>query len=123
MKKVAIIVFLFIGFSGFSQNLVKNDSIVFKKPTFQFLNIQPKFSFNRLDFYNQYDLSIYNPTTGFNDNFMLYNGKAEYKNSLMIDQNLMFNNKIDSFNPNGSTEMGSALISGGLNMLLDFIQK
>lgn len=51
-----------------------------------------------------------------NDNFSVYNEQFEYKNSVLIPQNLLFNSKIDSFNPNGASEFGSALLIGFLNL-------
>jgi len=74
------------------------------------------FTFNQLQFYTNNDFSIFNRTTMLNDNFSVYNGQFEYKNSVLIPQNLLFNSKIDSFNPNGATEFGSALLIGFLNL-------
>jgi hypothetical protein len=74
------------------------------------------FTFNQLQFYTSNDFSIFNRTTMLNDNFSVYNGQFEYKNSVLIPQNLLFNSKIDSFNPNGSSEFGSALLIGFLNL-------
>ena len=50
-----------------------------------------------------------------NDNFSIYKGQFEYKNSIFIPENMIYNSKIDSFNPNGASEFGSALIIGVLN--------
>jgi hypothetical protein len=74
------------------------------------------FTFNQLQFYTNNDFSTFNRTTMLNDNFSVYNGQFEYKNSVLIPQNLLFNSKIDSFNPNGASEFGSALLIGFLNL-------
>lgn len=129
MKKYCLIIALFWIVLSFSQTqtesilYVKSDSLFLKPYTFKGLDWKPKISFNALEFYSKYDLSLYNRATGFNDNYMLYNGKAEYINSQYVDFNGIFNNKLDSFNPNGATEMGGALITGVCNMLLDLIEK
>jgi len=81
------------------------------------LNTNKKFfTFNQLQFYTNNDFSIFNQTTMLNDNFSVYNGQFEYKNSVLIPQNSLFNSKIDSFNPNGASEFGSALLIGFLNL-------
>jgi hypothetical protein len=74
------------------------------------------FTFNQLNFYTNNDFSIYNRTTMMNDNYSVYNGQYEYKNSILIPQNMVFNSKIDSFNPSGTDEFGSALLMGFLNL-------
>jgi hypothetical protein len=74
------------------------------------------FTFNQLNFYTKNDFSIYNRTTMMNDNYSVYNGKFEYKSSILIPQNMLFNSKIDSFNPSGTDEFGSALVMGVLNL-------
>jgi len=81
------------------------------------LNTNKKFfTFNQLQFYTNNDFSIFNQTTMLNDNFSVYNGQFEYRNSVLIPQNSLFNSKIDSFNPNGASEFGSALLIGFLNL-------
>ena len=73
-------------------------------------------TFNQLSLYTNNDFSIYNRTTMMNDNYSIYNGQYEYKNSILIPQNMVFNSKIDSFNPNGTDEFGSALLMGFLSL-------
>lgn len=120
---------LFVMTSGFCQeqgngfDFTVKDTLLLQPKTFSAIDWKPKISFNAISFYSKYDLSVYNRATGFNDNYMLYNGKAEYVNSQYVDHNGIFNNKLDSFNPNGATEMGGALLTGACNMLLDLIKK
>lgn len=129
MKNYFVILMLFVLSVGFAQlkvtpiDFTPKDTLVLQPRTFSTIDWKPKISFNAISFYSQYDLSVYNSTSGFNDNYMLYNGKAEYINTQYVDHNGIFNNKLDSFNPNASTEMGGALINGVCNMLLDLIQK
>lgn len=80
------------------------------------------FTFNQLSFYTKNDFSIYNRTTMMNDNFSVHNGQFEYKNSILIPENMVFNPKIDSFNPSGTDEFGSALLMGVLNLAEQLFQ-
>jgi hypothetical protein len=75
-------------------------------------------SFNQLNFYTKNDFSIYNRATMMNNNFSVYKGQFEYKNSIFIPENTIYNSKIDSFNPNGVSDFGSALLTGVLNLTL-----
>ncbi len=81
-----------------------------------------RFTFSQLQLYTDNDFSIYNKTTMLNDNFSFYNGQLEYKNSILIPANTLFNNKIDSFNPNGACDFTSALFTGLLNLTLGLFQ-
>lgn len=83
---------------------------------------KPSFVLNQLQFRTDYDFSIYNRTTQLNDNFSYYNGKLEYKNSMIIPENLIYNNKMDSFNPNGVCDFKSAVLTGILNLTLSLFQ-
>ena len=80
-------------------------------------NKQP-FSFNQLQLYTTHDFSVFNRTTMLNDNFSVYKGQYEYSNSVLIPQNMFFNSKIDSFNPNGVSDFGNALLSGVLSLTM-----
>ena len=80
------------------------------------------FTFNQLKFYTKNDFSVFNRTTMMNDNFSVYKGHFEYKNSVLIPENMFFNSKIDSFNPNGVNDFGSALVMGVLNLAQDLFK-
>jgi len=82
------------------------------------------FRFNRLvgvDSKNSF--SIFNRTTGLND--IVVRGSEEnfeYKRSEILLANRVFdplNNRIDSFNPNGSKDFGNAVLSGALSLLFN----
>lgn len=104
----------------FSQ--IKTDSIQYHlqpvKPNFNWNKKTDFFNFNQLDLYTKTDFSVYNRATLMNDNYSIYNGKFEYKNSILIPENMFFNPKLDSFNPNGNgtIEFGTSLIIGILNL-------
>lgn len=120
MKKYLIILLLITNVNLFSQ--IKNDTIPFTK-TLTTINIdfnknKQRFIFNQLDFYTNNDFSVFNRATMLNDNFSVYKGHYEYRNSILIPENMFFNSKIDSFNPNGVSDFGSALLTGALNLTL-----
>ena len=82
------------------------------------------FRFNRVvgvDSKNTF--SIFNGTTGLND-IVVRSGQEnfEYRRSEILLANRVFNpfnNRIDSFNPNGSKDFGNAVVSGVLSLLFD----
>ena len=120
MKTYLIILSLLSSFCLFSQ--IKTDSIQYHlqpvKPNFNWNKKTDFFNFNQLDLYTKTDFSVYNRATLMNDNYSFYNGKFEYKNSILIPENMFFNPKLDSFNPNGNgtIEFGTSLIIGILNL-------
>lgn len=124
MNKYLIILFLITNVNLFSQ--IKNDTIPFTQ-TLTKINIdfnknkQPIF-FNQLDLYTNNDFSIFNRTTMLNDNFSVYKGQFEYKNSVLIPENMLFNNKIDSYNPNGICDFKSAVLTGIINLTISLFQ-
>lgn len=121
MKKFFMILSLLSTFCLFSQT--KADTI---QPILEPINIKANlntrnyvFGFNQLNFYTKNDFSVYNRATMMNDNFSVYKGQYEYKNSIFIPENMIYNSKIDSFNPNGVNDFGSALLTGILNLTFD----
>ena len=124
MKKYFILTFLISNMCLFAQT--KTDSI---QPILEPININvnlnsPKyiFGFNQLNFYTKNDFSVYNSMTKMNDNFSVYKGQFEYKNSIFTPENTIYNSKIDSFNPNGVSDFGSALLTGVLNLTLSLFK-
>ncbi|MDP5026924.1 MAG: hypothetical protein NWQ14_01775 [Flavobacterium sp.] len=120
MKKFFVILSLLSTFCLFSQTKV--DTI---QPILEPININVNLNsrnyvigFNQLNFYTKSDFSVYNRATMMNDNFSVYKGQFEYKNSIFIPENTIYNSKIDSFNPNGVNDFGSALLTGILNLTL-----
>jgi hypothetical protein len=121
MKKFFMILSLLSTFCLISQTKV--DTI---QPILEPININANlntrnyvFGFNQLNFYTKNDFSVYNRATMMNDNFSVYKGQYEYKNSIFIPENMIYNSKIDSFNPNGVNDFGSALLTGILNLTFD----
>ena len=117
MKKYFIILLLLSNVCLFAQ--MKTDTI---QPILQPIKIDVNlntnkhfFTFNQLNFYTKNDFSVFNRATMMNDNFSVYKGQFEYKNSIFIPENLLFNSKTDSFNPNGASDFNNALLIGVLN--------
>ena len=117
MKKYFIILLFLSNVCLFAQ--MKTDTI---QPILQPIKIDMNlntnkhfFTFNQLNFYTKNDFSIFNRTTMMNDNFSVYKGHYEYKNSVLIPENMFFNSKTDSFNPNGASDFNNALLIGVLN--------
>jgi hypothetical protein len=124
MKKYLVIILLFSNIYLFAQ-MKTVIAQTFQQPINLNVNFninKPSFVLNQLQFRTDYDFSIYNRTTQLNDNFSYYNGKLEYKNSMIIPENLIYNNKMDSFNPNGVCDFKSAVLTGILNLTLSLFQ-
>ena len=124
MKKYFVFALLLSNVYLFAQ--MKTDTIQpISQPIKININLNTKitfFGFNQLNFYTNNDFSVYNRTTMLNDNFSFYKNQFEYKNSVLIPQNMFFNSKIDSFNPSGTSDFNSALIIGVLNLAQDLFK-
>ena len=124
MKNYFIILFLLFHFSLFSQ--IQKDTIQLTTPLaaikVDLNNNKQRFIFNQLDFYINNDFSVFNRTTMLNDNFSIYKGHYKYKNSVLIPENMLFNTKIDSFNPNGVCDFKSAVLTGIINLTISLFQ-
>uniref|UniRef100_UPI0040479110 hypothetical protein n=1 Tax=Flavobacterium sp. TaxID=239 RepID=UPI0040479110 len=120
MKKFFVILSILSTFCLFSQTKVDTIQPILEPIKINsILNPNNSFlSFNQLNFYTKNDFSVYNIATMMNDNFSVYKGQFEYKNSIFIPENTIYNSKIDSFNPNGVSDFGSALLTGVLNLTL-----
>ena len=124
MKKYLIILLLTTNVCLFSQ--VQKDSTQFAKPLtpkkIDFNKNKQRVFFNQLDLYTNNDFSVFNRSTMLNDNYSVYKGQFEYKNSVLIPENMLFNNKIDSFNPNGVCDFKSAVLTGIINLTISLFQ-
>ena len=86
----------------------------------QNMDIKFSFRFNRLpniDGVNSF--SRFNRVTGLNDTYIRYKEKYEYTSSSILLENQLRISKIDSFNPNGATDIKNALLTGVLNLIFD----
>lgn len=117
---------MLLSFIGFSQNPVSlvlskpNSTFSYKASSFKLKDVS--FALNlsdRKSYADKYFLSVYNPTTQLNDNYVKVSNAyhiTNYKSFTSYNFNGM---KKDSFNPNGVSDMGSALGIGFLNLLFE----
>ena len=80
--------------------------------------------FNRLpDIDNIHAFSFFNRTTGLNDIYIKSEADSfVYSTSTLVTENQVFNPfnaRVDSFNPNGSKDLGNAVVSGVLSLLFN----
>jgi hypothetical protein len=62
--------------------------------------------------------SIYNKASGTNDLYIINTDSMKYNKSILINENNFRNNKIDSFNPMGASNLQSGVLLGVFNLLL-----
>lgn len=62
--------------------------------------------------------SIYNETTKANDLYILNSDILKYTKSFTLNENNFRNNKIDSFNPTGASNIQSGLLMGVFNLFI-----
>nr|WP_294777058.1 hypothetical protein [uncultured Flavobacterium sp.] len=126
MKKILYLLFLLLSFLGFSQNQVSftlgktNSSFQANSPTLSIKNIS--LSFNLTDYRKYTDenlLVIYNPITQMNDHYVNISNQYHLTNTKSFSLYGIDGTKIDSFNPNGVSDFGSAIASGILNLFLE----
>ena len=63
--------------------------------------------------------SIYNPQTQLNDFYSITPNGIDYLNTKPVFNNLYRGRQIDSFNPNGASDFGSAIVMGVLNSFIN----
>ncbi|AUC76393.1 hypothetical protein [Olleya sp. Bg11-27] len=68
---------------------------------------------------NTYQFFAYNPMTALTDRYSVNNGNFIYNTSNLVLENNFRANKIDSFNPYGVSNIGSALIFGVFGKLFN----
>lgn len=126
MKKVYPIFCLFFFLVGWSQKPAvfvmgkssrplsfASSSIQINPLSFQ-LSLQDKRTY--LDYYT---LSIYNPTTQLNDQYLKVSEVYYLSNNKAFPYYNFNGVKMDSFNPNGVSDFGSAIATGLLNLLFE----
>lgn len=68
---------------------------------------------------DNYFLSIYNPMTQVNDQYVTVSDHYYLSNTKSFPMYNFDGTKIDSLNPNGVSDMGSAIASGILNLFFE----
>ena len=119
MRKLFCIVFLFLGCASFGQNQAVGYRFL---PTLSSVNLKPvsfqiNFTTNNL-FLKGETLSLYNPITNLNDTYYVL-GKSYVTSSTKSFPKYGFEGQqVDSFNPSGTKDFGSAFVFGAITSLL-----
>ena len=80
---------------------------------------KPMFSFDTKLINTSNQLSVYNSFSKNNDNYILQQGEYYVLSPKFLLENNWRGNKIDSFNPYGAPNIGSALVLGFISVLFD----
>lgn len=116
MKKI-IYCLILLNFSGvFSQNtkdsINNSKSLLFSR--FNGISLP-----NKINFSPNQSLSVYNPITKMNDTYFETKNTFYYSSSKSEIINMSGFSKKDSFTPYGSTNFGSAMLIGFINLLFE----
>lgn len=124
MKKIKILLFSILLFFctaiyAQSKNSLLTKNKLFKSFKFDFKTNNYTLNFKKIDFSKKNLLfSSYNEITKLNDTYSLNNNSFTYNKSSFMLENNFRGHKIDSFNPYGTSNVGSALIFGLINSIL-----
>jgi len=126
IKTATFIILLFLSLSidaqskdslSIKHNFFKYSSLTIDNNNYYFKNIQKieKIHFKK----RKFQFNIYNEDTGLNDTYLMTkNGSNLIYSSKLLENNFSLH-KIDSFNPYGSPDIGTAIFNGLLNSLLN----
>ena len=114
MKLILAFFILFNSFS-FSQTGKVEKTL----PNLKDLSINDSFVIKPIRFNSTNNHFFYVYSTNLNLNISYYSHEKETKNFSFQKQNTSSFNKKDSFNPNGANNIGTALVFGALNLLID----
>ncbi|WP_284652663.1 hypothetical protein [Flavobacterium terrisoli] len=126
MKNIFCLSFLLLSCIGFSQNptsfvlgkanrpFSSNVSVLSLKDFSFVVNLSDKRSYA-----DKYFLSVYNPMTQMNDNYVKVNNQYYQTNNKSFPIYNFNGMKTDSLNPNGVSDFGSAIASGILNLFFE----
>ncbi len=94
-------------------------------PNLSSVNFKPvsfQINFNKKDmFYKANNLTIYNSVTNLNDNYYLLGKTYKMSTTKSFPIYGCEGQRIDSFNPSGTKDFGSALVLGVLNLIFEKI--
>lgn len=87
----------------------------------QNMDVNFSFRFNKLpNIDGVSSFSRFNRVTGLNDAYIRYQETYEYtSSSILLENQTRGLSKIDSFNPNGATDIKNALLTGVFNLIFD----
>ena len=121
IKTFFLLILLVFGYSGFAQ-ANKMDTTYFQRKNyltaFTLKDNKPNLDGIKFNTSDQ-KISVYNQTTGLNDNYVIYNNKTNYVNSTIDFRNNMRGAKIDSFNPYGTKDIGLSIVTSVFSLLFN----
>jgi hypothetical protein len=100
----------------FAPKVYFTSSVVSNRPLFDLKNYT--FQLTSMRFNPKNEFSIYNKTTQLNDFYGVKKDTFYYRKSVFIPENNIYSPKIDSFNPNGASDFGSAVLAGVINTIV-----
>ena len=113
MRKLFYIIIVLSGLLSFGQNQTK--TFMFQSTSnIKFIPIVVPINYDKI---NNNNLTIYNPTTKLSDTYYCLGKTYELSVIKSFPTQNLINSKIDSFNPSGTKNFGSALVFGTLNFL------
>jgi hypothetical protein len=125
MKQLFYLSFLFFSAVGFSQQPVSlvlgktNGTFSSSAPTFNGKNISLRWNLAiSKNLSDRYLLVVYNPMTRMNDHYVNVSDKYYLTNTKSFPTYNFDGTRIDAFNPNGASDLGSGIVNGLMNMLL-----
>lgn len=100
----------------FAPKAYLNPTFVSNRPFFDLKNYT--FQLSSALSNTQDEFSIYNKTTKLNDFYEVKKDSFYYRKSVFIPENNIYMPNIDSFNPNGASDFGSAVLAGLINTIV-----
>lgn len=120
MKKLIYFSLLFFCLVSFAQNNTVNHRFL---PSLASVNLKPvsfQINLNKNNFLSKKgDLSLYNPITNLNDNYYVLGKSYRMSNTKTFSIYGFEGQRIDSFNPSGTKDLGSAFIFGAITSILE----
>ena len=119
MKKIVCLLFLFLGCAAFGQNKTTAHRFL---PILSSVNLKPfsfQINFNKSNLFSKADnLTLYNPNTNLNDSYYVLGKDYVMSNSKSFPIYGFEGRQVDSFNPSGTKDLGSAIVFGAINSIL-----
>ena len=119
MKKLVYLFLSIVGFGAIAQN---NSSTYQFYPTLSSVNLKPvslQFNFTTSNlFLKANNLTLYNPITNLNDNYYVLGKSYIMSNTKSFPIYGFEGQRVDSFNPSGTKDLGSAFIFGAVTSIL-----
>jgi hypothetical protein len=118
MKKILCLLFFVFGYVSFGQNPIFTNRLTPNLSSGKFKPFSFQINFNKNDLFSKADnLTIYNPVTNLNDNYYILGRTYTISTIKSIPSNGFIGPRIDSLNPSGTKDFGSAVALGVLNFI------